>query len=138
MQILIFAVVLILPAVQIDAISKIRMDGYVSRDKTHMAPLCKTALESRMQTRCRQPAFYPGNGKPVDFDGCGFTCTFTYGTTTASQRVHLRNGIPCGPNGEICVNGTCVGGTKPKLPPITCDISFVPKSPYETGNPPNS
>uniref|UniRef100_A0A0K8RBI0 Putative ixostatin n=1 Tax=Ixodes ricinus TaxID=34613 RepID=A0A0K8RBI0_IXORI len=132
MQLLIFAVVLILPALQIDAEEKkIDMDGYVDKDKKHMTPACKVALESRMETRCRRPAFYPGDGKPIDFDGCGFKCIYTSGTVTATQHVYLTNGIPCGPNGQICVNGTCVGGTEPKPPSPTCGISFVPKSPYE-------
>uniref|UniRef100_V5H430 Putative secreted protein n=2 Tax=Ixodes ricinus TaxID=34613 RepID=V5H430_IXORI len=138
MQFLIFAVVLILPALQIDAIEKIPMDGYVDKDKKYMTPVCRAALERRMKTRCRRPAFYPGDGEPIDFDGCGFTCTYTYGTTTASQRVYLTNGLPCGPCGQICVNGTCVGDTEPKPPSTTCDISLVPKSPYETGHPANS
>uniref|UniRef100_A0A147BI10 Putative ticsk ixostatin n=3 Tax=Ixodes ricinus TaxID=34613 RepID=A0A147BI10_IXORI len=136
MQFLIFAVVLILLALQIDAeVKKLPMYGYVSKDKKHMTPACRSALESRMSTRCRRPAFYPGDGEPVDFDGCRFTCRYVYGTTTAEQRVHLTDGLPCGPHGEICKNGECVGGMKPSE---RCDVSLVPKSPYESGHPPNS
>uniref|UniRef100_A0A0K8R4B5 Putative ixostatin n=1 Tax=Ixodes ricinus TaxID=34613 RepID=A0A0K8R4B5_IXORI len=103
------------------------MDGYVSSNKQQMAPICKDALEEQMRARCRPPGFYEGVGKVTDFDGCSFRCTLTRGTIEISQRVNLENGIPCGPNGEKCKDGKCVGGgTK-----VTCHVTFVPKWSYK-------
>uniref|UniRef100_A0A0K8RAW7 Putative ixostatin n=1 Tax=Ixodes ricinus TaxID=34613 RepID=A0A0K8RAW7_IXORI len=129
MQFVLFAAVLILPALQI-VISdspKVSMDGYVDRSKSQMAPLCRAALEEQLKARCRPPGFYVGVGKVTDFDGCSFRCTLTRGITEISQRENLVNGIPCGPNGERCQDGKCVGGGKR----TTCHVTFVAKSVYE-------
>uniref|UniRef100_V5H1D4 Putative secreted protein n=1 Tax=Ixodes ricinus TaxID=34613 RepID=V5H1D4_IXORI len=107
----------------------VSMYGYVDPTKTHMSDACRKALQTRMQQRCRPPGFYPGDGRPEDFKGCNFTCRLKSGPTTIEQRVNLADGVPCGPKGERCEGGLCVGGRSPELP--SC-ADLVPKSPYES------
>uniref|UniRef100_V5H2R6 Ixostatin n=1 Tax=Ixodes ricinus TaxID=34613 RepID=V5H2R6_IXORI len=107
---------------------EVSMYGYVDHTKSHMSESCRKALQSRMQQRCRPPGFYPGDGRPVDFDGCRFTCRLLSGTTTIEQHVNLTDGVPCGPKGEKCKGGVCVGERSPDVK--NC-AELVPKSPYE-------
>uniref|UniRef100_A0A0K8R5K7 Putative ixostatin n=1 Tax=Ixodes ricinus TaxID=34613 RepID=A0A0K8R5K7_IXORI len=107
----------------------VSMYGYVDQTKNHMSPACKKALEDRMQQRCQPPGFYPGYGHPEDFKGCNFTCRLQSGPTKIEERVTLGNGIPCGPKGEKCKDGVCVGGRSPELQ--SC-ADLIPKSPYES------
>uniref|UniRef100_A0A0K8RAU2 Putative ixostatin n=1 Tax=Ixodes ricinus TaxID=34613 RepID=A0A0K8RAU2_IXORI len=130
MQFVLFTAVLILQALQI-VISdspKVSMDGYVDKSKSQMAPICRAALEDQLKARCRPPGFYEGVGEVTNFDGCSFKCVLTRGNTEISQQVNLADGIPCGPNGEVCRHGKCVGGGTSR---ITCRVTFVPKSVYE-------
>uniref|UniRef100_V5GHM9 Putative secreted protein n=2 Tax=Ixodes ricinus TaxID=34613 RepID=V5GHM9_IXORI len=127
MQFVLFTAVLILQALQIGA-NRISMEGYVDKSKNHMSPVCRDALDARMKERCSRPAFYEDNGQPVEFDGCSFKCRTTRGSLIITQHVELTNGIPCGPNGQTCQNGSCVGGWATKH---SCGVPFVPKSPYE-------
>nr|AAV80772.1 putative secreted salivary gland peptide [Ixodes scapularis] len=106
----------------------ISMYGYVDQTKGHMSDACEKALEERMQRRRQPPAFYPGNGHPTDFKGCNFTCRMQSGPTTIEQHVNLTDGVPCGPKGEKCKDGLCVGGKSPELK--NC-ADLVPRSPYE-------
>ncbi|XP_040071707.1 uncharacterized protein LOC115322046 [Ixodes scapularis] len=107
----------------------VSMYGYVDETQNHMSVTCKDALVKRMEERCRRPGFYPGNGKPVDFKGCNFTCRLQSGPTTIEQHVNLTDGLPCGPKGQVCQGGICVGAgshdTK-RCPDL------VPKGPYES------
>uniref|UniRef100_A0A0K8RBL3 Putative ixostatin n=1 Tax=Ixodes ricinus TaxID=34613 RepID=A0A0K8RBL3_IXORI len=127
MQFVLFAAVLILLALQIDT-NRISMEGYVDRSKSHMPPVCKNALEARMKERCSWPAFHEKGAHPVDFDGCKFKCEVTRGPLTITQEVTLTNGVPCGPTGQTCQNGSCVGGWTSEN---SCGVDFVPKSFYE-------
>uniref|UniRef100_A0A0K8RAV9 Putative ixostatin n=1 Tax=Ixodes ricinus TaxID=34613 RepID=A0A0K8RAV9_IXORI len=108
---------------------EVSMYGYVDETQGHMSDACRQALQSRMDERCRKPGFYPGVGKPEDFKGCNFTCRLKSGPTTIEQHVNLTNGLPCGPKGEKCRDGVCVGGWSPNAK--SCP-DLVPKGPYES------
>ncbi|XP_029844715.2 uncharacterized protein LOC115327811 [Ixodes scapularis] len=77
-----------------------------------LSPGCKTEILKQMQQVCKvqdRSNFYPSLG------GCAVYC---YNDRTDGIRVTLRNGLPCGSDGQICKNGECVDA------PNSCEIDY--------------
>uniref|UniRef100_A0A0K8RIJ4 Putative ixostatin n=1 Tax=Ixodes ricinus TaxID=34613 RepID=A0A0K8RIJ4_IXORI len=77
-----------------------------------LSPGCKTELQLQMKQVCNvhnRSQFTPS------YEGCFVEC---YNNDNDGMIVTLRNGLPCGENGQICKNGFCVNT------PNNCEIDY--------------
>nr|AAY66497.1 putative secreted protein [Ixodes scapularis] len=87
-------------------------DEVIQEHYKRLSPGCKTEIKLQMEQICKvhdRFKFTPSYG------GCFVYC---YNNENDGMRVTLRNGLPCGENGQICKNGKCVST------PNNCEIDY--------------
>uniref|UniRef100_A0A0K8R9Q7 Putative ixostatin n=1 Tax=Ixodes ricinus TaxID=34613 RepID=A0A0K8R9Q7_IXORI len=83
---------------------------YLDKNLSHMREECKTKLRSQFDTECKRIG-----GEFKDFNVCHIQCQVTTERFVKLQNVYLKNGLPCGPYGEKCLQGSCYG---------PCEVQF--------------
>uniref|UniRef100_A0A090XBC2 Putative secreted salivary gland peptide n=2 Tax=Ixodes ricinus TaxID=34613 RepID=A0A090XBC2_IXORI len=83
---------------------------YLDETLSHMSKECKKDLESQFLKQCARIG-----GEFRKFEVCKIQCLVRSGNFVSNKYVKLRNGLPCGPYGEKCLQGSCYG---------PCEVQF--------------
>uniref|UniRef100_A0A6B0UH21 Putative conserved secreted protein n=1 Tax=Ixodes ricinus TaxID=34613 RepID=A0A6B0UH21_IXORI len=74
---------------------------YLDENLTHMPEECKKDLKNQFSKECEKIG-----GKFTKFEVCQVQCMIKNANFYKNQPVMLKDGLPCGPYGEVVVTGS--------------------------------